>query len=43
MQRAFELNETEYAAELFDTEVVVLHLIEGTYYALGGSAIEIWT
>ena len=42
MIQAFELDSDRYAAEIFEREVVVLNLIEGTYYALGGSANEIW-
>jgi hypothetical protein len=42
MTQAFELASEKYAAEIFEREVVVLDLIEGTYYALGGSAKEIW-
>lgn len=42
MAQAFELDLDRYASETFEREVVVLNLIEGTYYALGGSANEIW-
>jgi hypothetical protein len=42
MTETFAFNSDAFAAEVFDTEIVVLNLIDGTYYALGGSAIEIW-
>lgn len=42
MSDSFELNTAKFAAEIFEREVVVLDLIEGIYYALGGSAKEIW-
>jgi len=42
MIQVFEVDSDRYASEIFEREVVVLNLIEGTYYALGGSANEIW-
>lgn len=42
MTDAFVFNSDGFAAEIFDTEIVVLNLMDGTYYALGGSATEIW-
>ena len=39
---ALELNAEVFAAETFDSQIVILNLIEGTYYALGGAAVEAW-
>jgi hypothetical protein len=42
MLNAVTFNDTEFAFEKFEHEVVVLHLIEGTYYAIGGAAVSLW-
>jgi hypothetical protein len=42
MVAAFEMDSERYASEIFEREVVVLNLIEGTYYAFGGAAREVW-
>jgi len=39
---AYRFNSEKFAAEVFPDEVVVLDVIEGTYFALGGSAPIIW-
>ncbi|MEM1111625.1 MAG: PqqD family peptide modification chaperone [Pseudomonadota bacterium] len=36
------LNQSEFASERFDDEVIVLNTANGTYYALTGSAPQIW-
>ena len=41
-QRAFAFNSREFAFEAFDDEIVILNLTSGTYYALGGCALEAW-
>lgn len=40
--RAFAFNTAEFAFDAFDDEVVILNLTSGTYYALGGCALEAW-
>src|SRR5262245_49304258 len=40
--RAYAFNGAEFAFETFADEVVVLNVVEGTYFALGGSSIDIW-
>ncbi|MEM9472862.1 MAG: PqqD family protein [Pseudomonadota bacterium] len=42
MLKAVQFNDQEFAFEKFEHEIVVLHLVEGTYYAFGGSAVAIW-
>ena len=40
MTEAFAFNSDAFAAEIFDTEIVVLDLIDGTYYALMTLGLE---
>lgn len=39
---AYRFNDSEFAYEMFEDEIIVLHLIRGTYYTLGGSARPLW-
>ena len=38
-----QFNSEEFAFEEFEGEILVLNLMEGTYFALGGSAPLFWT
>ncbi|MEO1318514.1 MAG: hypothetical protein AAFW01_18320, partial [Pseudomonadota bacterium] len=40
---AFSFNADRFAYEVFPDEVVVLDVIDGAYYSLGGSMPVIWT
>jgi hypothetical protein len=40
--RAYAFNAADFAFETFTNEVVVLNVVEGTYFAFGGSAIDVW-
>lgn len=40
--RAFRFNDTDFAYEAFDDEIVILNLASGTYYAVGGCAATFW-
>lgn len=40
--RAYRLNGKDFADQVFDDEIILLNLTTGTYYALGGSAIDFW-
>lgn len=42
MDDAFRLDRTRFAAEELDSEVVLIDILEGTYFALGGATAEIW-
>lgn len=39
---AVRFNQELFAYETFDNEVVVLQTVDGTYYAFGGSAVNLW-
>ncbi|MEO5760505.1 MAG: PqqD family protein [Mesorhizobium sp.] len=39
---AYAFNTDNFAFEVFADEIVVLDVTEGTYFALGGWAVEIW-
>jgi hypothetical protein len=39
---SLQVNAPLVVAELFDTEVVVIHLERGTYYSLTGAACRVW-
>jgi len=39
---ALRVNAPLVVAELFETEVVVIHLERGTYYSLTGAACQVW-
>jgi hypothetical protein len=39
---ALRINAPLVVAELFETEVVVIHLERGTYYSLTGAACQLW-
>jgi len=39
---ALRVNAPLVVAELFETEVVVIHLERGTYYSLTGAACQLW-
>ncbi|MBX9773734.1 MAG: PqqD family protein [Xanthobacteraceae bacterium] len=40
--RAYAFNSADFAFETFANEIVVLNVVEGTYFAFGGSSIDIW-
>ncbi|MBZ9796268.1 PqqD family protein [Mesorhizobium sp. ES1-4] len=40
---AYTFNDRLFAFEVFDDEVVVLHVTEGTYFACGGWVVEAWS
>jgi hypothetical protein len=40
--RAYAFNKADFAFETFATEIVVLNVVEGTYFAFGGSSIDVW-
>lgn len=35
-------NNAQISAELFETEVVVIHFLKGTYFSLRGAAMTLW-
>jgi len=39
---AYRFNDSTFAFETFDDEVVVLNLVDGIYYAFGGAAVVAW-
>jgi len=39
---AVRFNHDSFAYEIFDREVIVLNMIDGTYYAFGGSTPQFW-
>lgn len=39
---AYTFDHSRFAFETFGDEIVVLNLDDGTYFAFGGSAVEIW-
>ncbi len=39
---AFKFNGAKFAAEEFADEIVVLDVIDGTYFALGGAVPKVW-
>jgi len=39
---AYRFNDADNAVQVLDDEVMVLNLASGTYYALGGSAVQLW-
>ncbi len=39
---ALQVNAPTVVAEVFDIEVVVIHLERGTYYSLTGAACQLW-
>lgn len=39
---AYGFNSRKFAFEVFDDEVVVLDVTEGTYYACGGWIVDVW-
>ena len=41
-ERGFLIDERRFAHEAVDGEVIIMDVEEGTYYALGGSACQIW-
>jgi Coenzyme PQQ synthesis protein D (PqqD) len=40
--RAYAFNGADFAFETFADEIVVLNVNAGTYFAFGGSSIEVW-
>jgi hypothetical protein len=42
MDRAFEINAPDVAAEIVDGEAIIMHLKRGHYYSLEGSGALIW-
>jgi len=40
---AYTFNSAKFAAEIFPDEIVVLDVIEGTYFSLGGAVPTIWS
>jgi hypothetical protein len=40
--RAYAFNNADFAFETFANEVVALNVVEGTYFAFGGSSSDIW-
>jgi hypothetical protein len=40
--RTYRFNGTHFAFELFEDEVVILNVTEGSYFALGGWAFDVW-
>ena len=42
MMQAYVFDRSRFAYETFAEEIVVLDLADGTYFAFGGSAVEIW-
>lgn len=39
---AYAFNDRNFAFEVFADEIVILNVTEGTYFAVGGWAVEIW-
>lgn len=35
-------NNEQISAEVFDTEIVVIHFLEGTYFSLRGASMALW-
>lgn len=35
-------NDTQLSAETFETEIVVIHFLRGTYFSLRGAAMALW-
>lgn len=42
MPVAVRFDDSQFACEVFEREIVVLQMAEGTYYALGGAAVALW-
>jgi hypothetical protein len=39
--RAYVFNTSDFAFEIFANEVVVLNVVEGAYFAFGGSTVDL--
>ena len=42
MADAYLLNSRTFAFEAFDDEIVVLDIVQGTYFTIGGWVVDIW-
>lgn len=42
LSQRYRVNTPTITAEIFDDEIVIIHLKQGTYYSLSDNAAEIW-